>query len=175
VRGIGFIMRGEIIWYKGHIKKRTAWGSFCSPSNPNILLPYEYILVFSKESMKLEFNGKSDITKSEFIKWIAGLWNIKPEMMEREHPAAFPVELPYRLIKLYSYQGCTVLDPFAGTGSVAKACFELNRNSISIELSEKYVSRMKEKLGYGQKKLIGNCKYDFVKQEVSFKKTLEET
>ncbi|HPD33261.1 MAG TPA: site-specific DNA-methyltransferase, partial [Candidatus Kapabacteria bacterium] len=105
MRNLGFIMRGDIIWYKQSISKRTAWGSWKSPSNPYVIQPYEFILVFSKETRKLEGDiNKIDITKEEFIEASNSLWDIKPQTQPKGHPVPFPEKLVYRLIKFYSYQ-----------------------------------------------------------------------
>ena len=90
-----------IIWNKKQIHSRTAWGSFKSPSKPSFPTPFEYILIFSKNDGKLEHKGKSDITKQEFIDFSLSLWNISPskQMKKFNHPAIFPEEIPYRLIK----------------------------------------------------------------------------
>lgn len=147
MREIGYIMRGDIIWNKSQITKRTAWGSFCSPSNPYILPPYEFVLVFSKGSLKLEGDkDKIDITKEEFISWTNSLWNIKPETRNTGHPAPFPEQLAMRLIKLYSYIGNIVLDPFGGSGTTCYVAKQLNRKYIYIDVSEKYYEMAKNRI-----------------------------
>jgi DNA modification methylase len=168
LRDLGFIMRTEIIWYKQTIRRRTAWGSFRSPSNPHILPSWEYVLVFSKGSWYLEGDkAQSDITGEEFIKFSDGFWQIHPETAGRQpfikslyppnrgrgapkakdgHPAPFPEELVYRLIKFYSYRGNTVLDPFGGTGTVAKVAHETDRHFIHLDLSPKYCQIARERL-----------------------------
>ena len=105
LRKIGMIFRTEIIWYKQTMLKRTAWGSFKSPSNPHIVPSWEYVLIFSKNQNKLEGNPEdADITKEEFMKFSDGMWHIPPETQRNGHPAPFPEELIYRLIKFYSYR-----------------------------------------------------------------------
>ena len=100
--------------------------------------PCECILVYSKGTRKKEGNPKLiDITNKEFVEWTLGVWNMQPEL-NRNHPAPFPVELPARLIKLYTYQQDIVLDPFIGSGTTAIACSEFKRNFIGIEMDEKY-------------------------------------
>jgi len=139
MRKIGYIMRGDIIWYKQSISKRTAWGSWKSPSNPYVVQPYEFILVFSKEERKLDGDTKKiDITKEEFIKFSNSFWDIKPQTQPKGHPAPFPEELVYRLIKFYSYIDNIVLDPFGGTGTTAVVCVKNKRRYIYIDNCQEY-------------------------------------
>lgn len=139
MRKIGYIMRGDILWYKQSISKRTAWGSWQSPSNPYVVQPYEFVLVFSKESRKLEGDReKIDITREEFIEYSNSFWQIKPQTQPKGHPVPFPEELVYRLIKFYSYQENIVLDPFAGSGTVGVVAVKTNRKYICIDKSMNY-------------------------------------
>jgi DNA modification methylase len=134
---------GEILWYKQNIKSRTAWGSFRSPRRPYVLPSWEYVYVLQK-GMFLENgdikneNGKPDITPEEFVKFSDGFWSIPPQTAKKGHPVPFPEDLIYRLIKLYSYPGNTVLDPFGGSGTVAAVCAKNNRNSVYVDISQKY-------------------------------------
>lgn len=147
LREIGMIFRTEIIWYKQTMLKRTAWGSFKSPSNPHIVPSWEYILVFSKEKPDLESSEKNaDITKEEFMKFSDGLWYIPPETQRNGHPAPFPEELIYRLIKFYSYRGNTVLDMFGGTGTVAVVAYRTGRKFIHIDISPEYCAVAERRL-----------------------------
>ena len=88
------------------MSKRTAWGSFKSPSNPHVIQPYEFVFVFSKNNKKHNGDKKNiDITKEEFVKYSDAFWNIKPETsLSKKHPAPFPEELIYRLLKLLQLQ-----------------------------------------------------------------------
>lgn len=145
---IGWKHRCEIIWNKNQISKRTAWGSWQSPSNNKILPPFEYVEVFHKESPKLEGDkSKIDITRDEFIKYTDGLWTIAPESAKKiGHPAPFPEELVYRLIKFYSYQDNVVLDLFNGSGTTTKVAKKLKRQYIGMDLSENYCEIAKRRL-----------------------------
>ncbi|MBD3249557.1 site-specific DNA-methyltransferase [Candidatus Woesearchaeota archaeon] len=146
-RKLGMIFRTEIIWYKQTMLKRTAWGSFKSPSNPHIVPSWEYVLVFSKKQNKLEGDSKvADITKEEFMKFSDGFWHIAPERKRNGHPAPFPEELIYRLIKFYSFRGNTVLDMFGGTGTVALVSSKTKRNFIHIDVSEEYCGTAEQRL-----------------------------
>lgn len=139
MRKIGYIMRGDILWYKQAISKRTAWGSWKSPSNPYVVQPYEFILVFSKEQRKLEGDPNNiDITKDEFIEFSNSFWDIKPQTQPKGHPAPFPEKLVYRLIKFYSYIDNIVLDPFGGTGTVAVVALKTKRKYIYIDNCKEY-------------------------------------
>ena len=139
LREIGMIYRTEIVWYKQTMLKRTAWGSFKSPANPHIVPSWEYVLVFSKDRPRLDGSDeKADITKEEFMKFSDGMWQIPPETQRNGHPAPFPEELIYRLIKFYSYEGNTVLDMFGGTGTVAVVAKRTGRNFIHVDISKEY-------------------------------------
>jgi DNA modification methylase len=154
MRKIGYLMRGDILWYKQSISKRTAWGSWKSPSNPYVVQPYEFVLVFSKETRKLEGDkDRIDIVKDEFINYSNSFWDIKPQTQSKGHPVPFPEELVYRLIKFYSYKENIVLDPFGGSGTVAVVALKTNRKFIYIDksaeycrLAEKYINHEKNNL-----------------------------
>lgn len=123
-------------------------GSYCSPSSPSFPSPFEYILIFCKDSTKLLNKGETDLTKEEFIKYAYGIWEFPPEtkMKLYGHPAMFPEELPYRLIKMLSYKGATVLDLFMGAGTTGVVCKKLNRSFIGIELDKNYFNIAKERI-----------------------------
>lgn len=140
-----FLFRGEIIWHKGAgARKTTAWGSWRYQSNPYLRDYHEYILVYSKDTLYLDekynYNKvKEELTREEFLQYTESVWDVLPEQAKRVgHPAPFPVEIPYRLIKLYSYQGNVVLDPFMGSGTTAIAAIRLKRHFIGYEKEEKY-------------------------------------
>lgn len=139
LRKLGMKFRTEIIWYKQTMLKRTAWGSFKSPANPHIVPSWEYVLVFSKEKDRLDGSPQnSDITKEEFMNFSDGFWKISPEIKRNGHPAPFPEELIYRLVKFYSYKNNTILDMFGGTGTVAAVAYKTKRHFIHIDISEEY-------------------------------------
>ncbi len=136
---LGWKYHSTIIWNEGNISRRTAWGSWMSASAPYVIAPVETIVVLYKDSWKKLRKGKSDITKSEFIEWTNGLWTFSGESKKRVgHPAPFPLELPKRCIKLFSYIGDTILDPFLGSGTTVIAANKLNRKAIGIEIDEEY-------------------------------------
>lgn len=147
LREIGMIFRTEIIWYKQTMRRRTAWGSWKSPANPHILPSWEYILIFCKDSWRLEGNPKdADITSEEFMRFSDGYWYIPPETNRKGHPSPFPEELIYRLIKFYSYRGNIVLDMFGGTGTVAVISYKTGRRFIHIDISEEYCKTAAKRL-----------------------------
>lgn len=150
MREIGFLDREWITWLKmpkGEVPaKSTAWGSWCSPSCPYLRDAVEYIIVMDKTTHKrVDRKGQNDITASEFLEYTSNCWYIQPEK-DRRHPAPFPFELPKRLIKLYSWKGDTVLDPFVGSGTTAYAAKILNRNFIGIEINKQFVNMANEKI-----------------------------
>lgn len=145
----GLIWRGEIVWLKNNLKKLTAWGSWKSPSCPYLSYPFEFIEVFSKETLKHSGDKENiDITKNEFIEYVNGHWSIAPEtrMKKFNHPAMFPEELAKRCIKLFSYKNDLVLDPFNGAGTTTFAANLLERKYIGIDISETYCEIAKERI-----------------------------
>lgn len=146
---VGFLMRGEVIWDKGaSAGSSTAWGSWCSPSNPTLRDTHEYILIFSKGKFKRENKGrKSTITKEEFLEYTKSVWKFSPESAKRTgHPAPFPIELPYRCIQLYTYEEEIVLDPFCGVGSTAIAALKTGRHFICLDNNLEYVEKARIRL-----------------------------
>jgi site-specific DNA-methyltransferase (adenine-specific) len=134
---VGFTMRGEVIWNKGAgAGVSMAWGSWQSATNPVLRDVHEYILIFSKGGFAREKSpGKENtITKEQFMEWTKSVWNMTPESARKVgHPAPFPVELPFRLIQLYSFSGDIVLDPFMGSGATALAALKAGRKYIGFE------------------------------------------
>lgn len=147
---LGFLMRGEIIWDKSASAGGScAWGSWMSASNPVLRDYHEYILVFSKESYsKNKSQQKHDtIEKDDFINWTKSIWTF-PAVNAKKigHPAPFPIELPHRLINLYSYEGDVVLDPFCGSGTTCIAAVQNNRKYIGYEINENYVKLSQDRI-----------------------------
>lgn len=147
IRKIGMIFRTEIVWYKQTMLKRTAWGSWKSPSNPHIVPSWEYVLMFSKDKMRLDGeSGEADITDEEFKKFSDGMWYIPPETQRNGHPAPFPEELIYRIIKFYSYKNNIVLDMFGGAGTVAAVAYKTGRQFLHIDISKEYCKTAQKRL-----------------------------
>jgi modification methylase len=140
---LGFLMRGEIIWDKGaSAAASTAWGSWRSPANPTLRDVHEYILVFSKGnfSRKKLADRESTITRDEFLELTKSVWTFPAESARKVgHPAPFPVELPYRLLQLYTYSGEVILDPFMGSGQTALAALKAGRRFVGYDTDDDYV------------------------------------
>lgn len=145
---IGWKYHSTIIWNEGNISKRTAWGSWLSASSPYVIAPVEIIVVLYKENWKKTTGSKiSDITKEQFTKWTNGLWTFNGESKKKiGHPAPFPIELPYRCIKLFSFIDDIILDPFAGSGTTLIAANNTNRYSIGLEIDPKYCEIAKQRI-----------------------------
>jgi modification methylase len=141
---LGFLMRGELIWNKAaSASPSTAWGSWKSAANPTLRDVHEYILVFCKGSFKRQNPRErpSTISRDEFLEYNKSIWNFPAESARKiGHPAPFPVELPRRLIQLYTFQDEAVLDPFMGSGQTALAALRCARHYIGYEIDENYVS-----------------------------------
>ena len=141
---IGFNYRCDIAWDKHQVVGRaTAWGSYKSCSNPVVRRRHEYILVWNKGPWRLDptIEGtKSDLTDEEFQQWSMSYWPIQPETQNRGgHEVPFPVRLARRAIKLFSYPGDIVLDPFCGSGTTCLAAYLLKRRYLGIDNDKKFV------------------------------------
>ncbi len=167
---LGFLMRGEIIWDKASSgSPSTAWGSWLSAKNPVLRDIHEYILVFSKGmfSRGNTYKRKSTISKQEFLEFTKSAWTFAAESARKVgHPAPFPVELPYRLIQLYTFEEEVVLDPFMGSGQAAIAAVKTNRHYVGYEIDKEYIKlaerRIREfKLEFSAPKL-----FDFAAEKV---------
>jgi site-specific DNA-methyltransferase (adenine-specific) len=138
-KDVGWKYHSTIIWAENNISKRTAWGSWLSASAPYIIAPVEVIIILYKNEWKKENKGISDITKDEFMNWTNGLWTFNGESKKRiGHPAPFPRELPKRCIKLFSYVGDTILDPFLGSGTTLIETTLNKRKGIGVEKDIEY-------------------------------------
>lgn len=145
---IGFKYHSTIIWNEGNISRRTAWGSWLSASAPYVIAPVELIVILYKKDWKKNNKKQSDITKEEFIEWTNGLWTFPGQSKKGAggHPAPFPIELPKRCIKLFSFVNDLVLDPFMGSGSTIIASILNNRKCIGIEVDDKYCEIAKKRI-----------------------------
>ena len=146
---VGFQYKTTIIWNKNTVLTRTAWGSWKSASSPCIIAPVEIILILYKDQWKKISKGISTVGRDEFIEWTNGLWAFGTASKKRiGHPAPFPLELPDRCIKMFSYQDDLVLDPFAGSGTTLISAYQNGRRGIGIELDKEYyelaVNRFKQ-------------------------------
>lgn len=147
-KSLGFKYHSTVIWNEQNISRRTAWGSWLSARAPYVIAPVEAIVIlYKKEWKKKNGSGISDIKKEEFLEWTNGVWTFCGESKKRiGHPAPYPVELPKRCIKLFSFVGDVVLDPFVGSGSTLLACYKTNRAGIGIDIDKKYCELSKQRL-----------------------------
>jgi len=140
------------IWDKRKIARFSSFGSYPYPTNMLSTYPYEWITIFAKEGKRnpvdKSIKNKSKITQKEWSEWaINSIWEMQPARASSEnHPAPFPEELPKRLIRLYSFYGDIVLDPFLGTGTTAKVAVELGRKAIGYELNKDYLALIEKKI-----------------------------
>ncbi len=144
------IWRNEIIWEKNNYNcKYTAWGSWKSPSKPYLKYTWEFLEVFSKGDLKHPGDSKNaDITADEFKEWVLAKWSIAPErkMKDFGHPAMFPEKLADRTLKLFSFKGDIILDPFNGVGTTTKVAKETGRRYLGIDPSKEYCEKSEERL-----------------------------
>lgn len=147
-KSVGWKYHSTIIWNEQNISRRTAWGSWLSASAPYVIAPVEMVIVLYKDKWDRSSAGrKSDISKEEFIAWTNGVWNFRGESKNKiGHPTPFPVELPMRCIKLFSFVGDTVLDPFLGSGTTLIACVDTRRTGIGVEINKSYCELAKKRL-----------------------------
>lgn len=143
----GWKYHATIVWNEGNISRRTAWGSWRSARAPYVIAPVEVIVVLYRGAWRKSRAGVSDISRDEFIAWTNGLWTFQGESRKKAgHPAPFPLELPERCIKLFSYVGDRVLDPFLGSGTTLVAAARLGRIGIGIEIDPAYCARAVDRI-----------------------------
>ena len=148
---LGLLLRGEIIWRKARgAGGNCAWGSFRSPANPVLRDLTERVVVASKgrfdraidrsQRAAIDLPHEGTVSADEFMEATLDVWELAPESARRVgHPAPFPVELPQRLIELYTWRGDVVLDPFMGVGSAAVAAVRTGRHYLGYDTDERYV------------------------------------
>jgi len=171
---IGFDFMGSIIWQKKTTMNTTGganvMGSYPYPPNGMVEIDYEFILIFKKPGkgrrISKEIKEKSKLTKEEWKEYFYGHWYFGGAR-QIEHEAMFPEELPKRLIKMYTFVGDTVLDPFLGSGTTVKVALNLNRNAIGYEINKKFLDVIKEKLGLKQSLLQFSENIQIIKRQTS--------
>ena len=179
---IGFDYMGAIIWQKKTTTNTTGgasiMGSFPFPRNGILSIDYEFILLFKKlgTSTRPDKTSKeqSRMTKEEWKEYFSGHWNFGG-VRQDGHIAMFPEELPKRLIKMFSFVGDTILDPFLGSGTTSLAAKNLNRNSVGYEINHEFIPYIKQKLQVSQLGLFGT-KYEFIEQKkinIDFKNEID--
>lgn len=160
---IGFRMRGEVIWNKAASSGGScAWGSWMSASNPTLRDVHEYILVFSKGPFGRSKAGKiSTIERDEFLEFTRSVWEFPTESARKVgHPAPFPVELPYRLIQLYTFAEDIILDPFCGSGTTCIAALECGRHYVGYDIVEEYVELSRRRIADFYNNQLGRLRFE---------------
>src|SRR5688572_19242575 len=148
---LGMLLRGEVVWQKGEgASGSCAWGSFRSPANPVLRDLTERVIIASKgrfdralsaqQRAAKGYPSESTLTSDEFMAATLDVWHIESESARRvNHPAPFPVQLPERLIHLYTFRGDVVLDPFLGSGSTLVAAARTARRGVGYDIDPTYV------------------------------------
>jgi site-specific DNA-methyltransferase (adenine-specific) len=158
LQDLGLLLRGEVVWWKGRAAGGScAWGTFQRPSNPVLRDITERVVIASKgrfdraltpaQRLGRGLPSTATISRDEFMEATTDLWEIAPESATRVgHPAPFPVELPKRLIELYTYEGDVVLDPFMGSGSTAVAAVRTERHYLGFDTDAEYLAIAKRRI-----------------------------
>jgi site-specific DNA-methyltransferase (adenine-specific) len=169
---IGFDYMGAIIWQKVTTTNTTGgatiMGSYPYPRNGILKIDYEFILILKKDGkpkkIEQERKQQSKLTKEEWNEYFAGHWNFPGEKQDK-HLAMFPLELPNRLIKMFTFVGDTVLDPFLGSGTTSLSAKNLGRYSIGFEINDEFLPIIKRKVGINKPDLFGNYEFIIEKQK----------
>lgn len=168
----GFDYMGAIIWQKVTTTHTTGgatiMGSYPYPRNGILKLDYEFILIFKKygkpPKVTNEIKKQSKLTKVEWNQYFTGHWNF-PGEKQQKHLAMFPEELPRRLVKMFTFVGDTVLDPFLGSGTTALAAKNLERNSIGYEMNKDFLPIINKKLGLKQRSIFHESSFEIIRQK----------
>jgi DNA modification methylase len=169
---IGFDYMGAVIWQKvttcNTTGGATIMGSFPYPRNGILKLDYEFILIFKKHGtapkVSKEIKEQSRMSVEEWNEFFAGHWNI-PGERQNGHLAMFPEEIPRRLIRMFSFVGDTVLDPFLGSGTTCLAARNLGRNSVGYEVNPDFADVIRQKLGLDRRALFEDADFELTTQE----------
>jgi len=181
---VGFDYMGAVIWQKvttcNTTGGATIMGSFPFPRNGILKLDYEFILIFKKHGtapkVSKETKEQSRLTTEEWNQFFTGHWNIPGERQDK-HLAVFPEEIPRRLIKMFTFVGDTVLDPFLGSGTTALAARNLERNSVGYEINPDFVAIIRGKLGVGETLPFADGKVEFLTQRktsIDFRRRVDQ-
>ncbi len=167
---LGLLLRGEVVWWKGRAAGGScAWGTFQRPANPVLRDVTERVVIASKGRFDRALSASArrsrglpsvpTISRDEFLEATTDLWEIPTESATRVgHPAPFPVELPLRLIELFTYQGDVVLDPFMGSGTTAVAAVRSGRRYVGYETDAAYLARAKERIAAESSRSPGSAR-----------------
>ncbi len=170
---LGMDYMGAVIWQKQTTMNTTGggavMGSFPYPRNGILKIDYEFILIFKKQGKApvptLAQKQLSEMTKEEWNAFFSSHWNFGGAKQDG-HIAVFPEELPHRLIKMFSFVGETVFDPFMGSGTTALAARNLQRNSVGYEVNPDYKSFYEQKVAFPS--LLDNATFQYVKDDSVF-------
>lgn len=147
---LGLLWKGEILWEKNNYNcKYTAWGSWCSPSMPYLKYTWEFVEIFCNGSLrKPGAKENADILPDEFKEWVNARWSIAPEHGVKKfgHPAVMPEKLAERLLKLFSFPGDIILDPFNGVGTTTLSAHRTGRRYIGVDVSPEYCTTAEERI-----------------------------
>ena len=152
---LGLLLRGEVIWLKARgASGNCAWGTFRRPHNPVLRDLTERVIIASKGRFsrapgpgRATKSSEPAISAKEFMQATTDVWEIRPESAKRiGHPAPFPVELPLRLIELYTFPGDLVLDPFVGSGTTAVAALRSGRHYVGFDTNAPYIALAEQRL-----------------------------
>ena len=169
-RKIGFELADRIFWFKTPLKG-FQYGSLPLPPSPLICDSVEYIFILRKPGksdysrIPNEWKEASRLNREEYTEFTKQIWSMRRVTLKENingHIAPYPDELPHRCIKLYSFVGETVLDPFGGRGTTTKMAMQNKRNSILYEIKEEYLDLIKENIGYNQKRLLVDSKAEII-------------
>lgn len=171
---LGFDYMGAVIWRKITTTNTTGgaviMGSYPFPRNGILKLDYEFILIFKKdgkpEPVEKEVKEQSKLTAEEWNIYFSGHWNF-PGEKQIKHLAAFPLELPIRLIKMFSFVGDMVLDPFLGSGTTSLAAMDLKRNSTGYEINDEYLPLIRDKLDNHKQNIINDADIQYDWNQIS--------
>ena len=164
------LLRGEVVWIKARgATGSCAWGSFQQPANPVLRDLSERIVIAGKGRFNRALSqrqraerglpSEASISRDEFMEATTDLWEIAPESASRVgHPAPFPVELPERLIHLYTYRGDLVLDPFMGSGTTAVAALRLDRHFAGYDTDPQYVEAARRRIDAERARQSTDCR-----------------
>ena len=166
---IGFDYMGAVIWQKATTMNTSGggavMGSFPHPRNGILKIDYEFILLFKKlgqqPKVSKEQKAQSALTTAEWNQYFSGHWNFAGEKQGDGHIAMFPLELPKRLIKMFSFVDELVLDPFAGSGTTIRAAMDLGRRGVGYEINAEFAPAIKKRLGVNENSLFGNQEVEF--------------
>jgi DNA modification methylase len=169
LQDLGLLLRGEVIWWKGRAAGGScAWGTFQGPANPVLRDITERVVIASKgrfdraltpaQRAECGLPSTATISRDEFMEATTDLWEIAPESATKVgHPAPFPVELPQRIIELYTYEDDVVLDPFIGSGSAAVAAVRTGRHYIGFDTDEGYVQTTERRIAEERARLAAQA------------------